>query len=88
MEIGQIVYSKSGRDKTLPFIVTFVEEDYVLLVDGCLRKISKPKRKKIKHIQKTNFVNQLIKEKIVNDSYILDADFRKAISDYRDKNVD
>ena len=45
--IGQIVYSKSGRDKNLPFIVISVEGDYLYLADGELRKLEQPKRKKL-----------------------------------------
>ena len=52
IELGMIVYSKSGRDKGRPFVVTGIEGDYVYLVDGDMRKLAKPKRKKKIHLQK------------------------------------
>ena len=77
--IGQIVYSISGRDKAKSFIVTKVDGQYVYIADGDLRKLDKPKKKKIKHIQATNFVDETIKQKIENNEYLLDADIRKAL---------
>lgn len=50
---GDVVLSLSGRDKgrTLA-VVEVVDEDYVLVADGDLRKIEKPKKKKVRHIKK------------------------------------
>lgn len=81
MEItpGQVVYSKCGRDKGGVFIVVSVEDEYVYLADGKLRRLEKPKRKKLKHIQPTKRVFGEIGEKIMNGSYLLDADLRKAL---------
>ena len=56
MEIGQVVFSKCGRDKGQVFVVISVMNDYVYLVDGQLRLINKPKKKKAIHIQPTNIV--------------------------------
>ncbi|MBC7075419.1 MAG: KOW domain-containing RNA-binding protein [Syntrophomonadaceae bacterium] len=53
--IGRIVYSKAGRDKDRMFIVIrAVNDRYVVVADGDLRKIEKPKFKNIKHLQLTN----------------------------------
>ncbi|MGF0039538.1 KOW domain-containing RNA-binding protein [Peptoniphilaceae bacterium SGI.131] len=55
--VGQIAASKAGRDKGEVFIVyEIVDDEYVLVVDGKVRKIDKPKKKKIKHLQKHNHV--------------------------------
>lgn len=80
--IGQIVYSKSGRDKNLPFIVISVEGDYLYLADGELRKLEQPKRKKIKHVQGTNYVNIELKEKLETGSYIQNAELVKVLKQY------
>lgn len=54
---GQIVYSTAGRDCGRYFLVFKVLEDgYVSLVDGSLRKVEKPKRKKIKHLKALDIV--------------------------------
>ena len=48
---GDFVVSLAGRDQGRTFIVAEVCGDgYVLLVDGKLRKVDKPKRKKLKHV--------------------------------------
>ena len=49
--IGDLVVSKSGRDKGRMLVVTkVIDENYVLIADGDLRKIEKPKVKKVKHL--------------------------------------
>lgn len=68
MEIkeGNLVISKCGRDKNIFFVVVKIMDDYVFLCDGDVRKVEKPKKKKIKHIQITSkfskYVNECIKE--------------------------
>ena len=80
--IGQIVYSKSGRDKNMAFMVVSVEGDYLYLADGRLRKLEQPKRKKIKHVQGTNCINIELKQKLETESYIQNAELAKALKDY------
>ena len=85
--IGQVVTSKSGRDKGLPFIVVEIVSDkyeYLFLVDGKLRLLGKPKKKKIMHVQPHNeYVDNEyiadIKHKLENGLYLKDSDFRKAL---------
>lgn len=79
---GQIVFSKSGRDKTLAFIIVDYDDDYVYLVDGKLRILAKPKKKKKIHIQITKKVDEDLKTKLENGLYILDSDIRKALARY------
>lgn len=50
--IGQFAVSLSGRDKGRAFLIVGIpEENFVLCCDGKLRKLEKPKRKKLKHIK-------------------------------------
>lgn len=79
---GQVVYSKSGRDKQRPFIVYDFDDDYVYIVDGDLRKIKKPKKKNKKHIQIVDKIDYNIKMKLDEKLYINDADIRKALKAY------
>lgn len=81
-EAGQIVYSKSGHDKGKIFIILSVEGEYVYLADGKCRSLEKPKRKKIKHIQPTKFVSEFLKEKLIEKSYLLNADIVKVLREY------
>lgn len=80
--VGQVVYSKSGHDKNKVFIVTEVEGDFIYLVDGKSRTVDKPKKKKTKHVQKTNYEESEIRAKIENGDQLLNADFVKALKKY------
>lgn len=58
LQKGQLIKSKSGRDQGRLFLVLdIIDESFVLLVDGDLRKIQSPKKKKVKHIAKINMVS-------------------------------
>jgi ribosomal protein L14E/L6E/L27E len=58
------VKSKAGRDKDRVFIIIeIIDELYVLIADGDLRKVEKPKKKKIKHLSKYNIVSKEIQNR-------------------------
>lgn len=84
---GQIVYSKSGHDQGETMVVLSVEGGYVYLADGKRRTLTKPKRKKIIHVQPTKFVDAALKAKLDQDDYLLDADIVKAIKSFQNKEV-
>lgn len=80
--LGQIVFSKCGRDQGRPFIVVSIEEEYVYLVDGSLRKVDNPKLKKKKHIQTTLTSYEWIKQKIIEENRLTNSDVRRALEEY------
>ena len=86
LAVGQVVFSKSGRDKGLPFIIVAVEGNFVFLADGKLRKLSRPKYKKCMHIQPVKFIDEEIRKKIMKldgaFTGLLDADLRKALEPF------
>lgn len=86
--IGQIVYSKDGHDKGEAMMVLSIEDRYLYLANGKTRKLAKPKRKKIIHVQPTHYVDADMAEKLIQSEYILDADIRKALKSYQVKAVD
>jgi hypothetical protein len=49
--LGRIVVSLSGHDKDRLYLVVGEENGYLFLSDGKIRRLQKPKRKKIKHIR-------------------------------------
>ncbi|WP_338028365.1 KOW domain-containing RNA-binding protein [Crassaminicella indica] len=78
--VGQIVKSKAGRDKDRAFIVIgIVDEQYVLIADGDLRKIDKAKKKKVKHLQKYNIISNEVKKRIENDEKISNLFLRREL---------
>lgn len=49
--IGKVVYSKAGRDADKYYlIVSELDDEYVYISDGDIRKIENPKKKKLKHL--------------------------------------
>ena len=81
ISIGQIVHSRAGRDKDHFFIViSIVNEEYVLIADGDLRKINSPKKKKLKHLIFHDSYAEGIKSMLLNNEKVTDADLRKALS--------
>lgn len=83
---GQLVKSSAGRDcGNLMIVMKIVDENYVLLCDGKLRKVNNLKKKKIKHIKKTTIVFNDLQEKIMQE-IITDIEIRKKIADYCNTN--
>jgi ribosomal protein L14E/L6E/L27E len=80
--VGQVVFSKAGRDKGHAFIVIDHKEPFVYLCDGKLRRLENPKKKKDKHIQTTGFVDKELMVILENQSRINNADIRKSLSQY------
>ena len=78
--LGQVVTSRCGRDKGRSFLIVGVFDDnHVLLCDGETRKLSSPKKKKIKHVRFENKVSESIHDKLAEDKKVFDAEIRKAI---------
>lgn len=72
--IGQIVYSKAGRDCGKEFVVVSTEGEHLYLADGATRKLESPKKKKLKHIQGSYNVSEEIAAHIENgtaENYML-----------------
>lgn len=51
---GSIVKAKAGRDKDDLFVVVGIDGSYAYIANGKRRKVGKPKKKKLIHLQHTN----------------------------------
>ena len=51
IEAGMLAKSKAGHDKGKVYVIYAIDESYVYLVDGSLRRMENPKKKKKKHVQ-------------------------------------
>lgn len=81
MTLGQVVISKAGRDTGRKFVIIGVIDDiYVQISDGDLRRIEKPKKKKIKHLESTGQFAGAVLEKLKNSLRVSNADIRKALA--------
>ena len=83
---GDLVYSLAGRDKDRILIVLEVlDENYVLLVDGSHSSIQKPKKKRIKHLKKTNMRAELVKRKLSQKEKVTNTDIRRILAELEDE---
>lgn len=80
-KIGGIVKTLAGHDKDQLFVIIDKQGEYVYLVDGRVRTLQKPKKKKEKHIQ---FIDQLDSSyvKSIMEQSILDAHIKKILKQY------
>ena len=80
IEIGRIVLSAAGRDKGRFFmILDIIDEQYVYVVDGDLRTLVRPKKKKLRHLKLCGEVLEGIAAKLKAGSKVFDAEIRSAI---------
>lgn len=80
LSVGQIVKSKAGRDRDRIFIVLqIIDDQYVLIADGDLRKVDKPKKKKVKHLMKYNVISEEIKRRIEQNEKVTNLHIRKEL---------
>lgn len=80
ISIGQIVISTAGRDKDDKFVVLcIIDSQYVYISDGDTRKLERPKKKKLKHLKKLNFVAEDIKDKLESCEKLSNSEIRKLL---------
>lgn len=82
--MGQVSYSKAGRDaKKVMVVVGVIDSTFVLMSDGDLRRIEKPKKKRIKHLEITNRVLEPIGEKLRNGQKVSNSEIRAALAEFK-----
>ncbi len=78
---GCVVLSTAGRDMGRYFIVLDRDENYALIVDGKLRRVDSPKRKKIKHLMYAGRISsEKLQTKLEEGLVPEDAEVRKAMN--------
>ena len=78
---GGIVAAIAGRDAGRSFVILKVVDDqYVLIADGELRKVQNPKRKKLRHLSIRPYVAQEIRQCLEQQKLLTDSDVRKALA--------
>ncbi|BES65900.1 RNA-binding protein [Gottschalkiaceae bacterium SANA] len=85
IQIGQVVRSKTGRDKDRVFLVSeILDLHYVMLIDGDLRRLANPKKKKIKHLVVYQTVLKEFQERLDSDIKINNAYLRRLLAPYNE----
>ena len=81
---GNIVLSKAGRDKGNYFVVLkTVDENFVYIADGDLRKVDNPKLKKCKHLENTGKTSERVCQKISEGVRVTNPDLLRELADYK-----
>jgi len=86
MKLGEMVISRAGRDVDRYFvIVSVVNNKYVEIADGDLRKIEDPKLKNKKHVYFTGYVNDELSIWLTEGKRVKNEDLRGIINNYINK---
>ncbi|MDD3139002.1 MAG: KOW domain-containing RNA-binding protein [Lachnospiraceae bacterium] len=78
-EIGMLAKSKAGHDDKKVYMILDMDDSYVYLVDGLIRTIDKPKKKKKKHVQ--------IIESRYDISAIDDVAIKRILKEYKEEKL-
>ena len=81
-DVGSIVQSRAGKDKGMFFVVSKIEHNFVFLVDGKKRTLSKPKKKKNRHLIVCQQCSEL-KEKFAKAQYMLDSEIKSVLRNFK-----
>lgn len=84
-EVGSLVISKAGHDKGQIYVIIKVDEEYIYLSDGIYKTLDKLKKKKRKHIQRINYIDEQINKKIKNHEPMVNEEIKRTIKLYVDK---
>lgn len=86
MELGQVVYSKAGRDAGSYYaVVEIVDETRVKIADGDLRRIKRAKLKNIKHLGTDGVLLEKISAKLKAGAQVFDAELYSALRTYNNQ---
>lgn len=80
-QVGQVVRSRAGRDQgRLLVISALVDDEYALVVDGALRTLARPKKKKLRHLDATPFqADKELVARLLEGQYVQDAQVRSCL---------
>lgn len=77
--IGCFATSIAGHDHNNIYVIIDADDEYVYLVDGKIRKVNNPKKKKLKHVQLIKRTDNTIAVRINNNVALSNEDIKYAI---------
>ena len=88
IEVGSVVVSKAGRDEGRLFLVVAeVDDDFVMVANGALRKMDRQKKKRRKHLKPTGAVVQALRDRLSQGKPVEDHELRTWLSEEEEKLV-
>lgn len=76
---GMFARSLAGHDQDKLYVIISVQDEYIYLVDGKIRTLDRPKKKKRKHVQIDCHISEIIEQKISSGDKLRDEDIKRAI---------
>ena len=80
IQIADVVIATAGREKGKLFYVTGIENDYLNLVNGKDRTLERPKRKKLRHVDKVLRSETRVAEKLRLGDKVLNSELRRDLA--------
>lgn len=77
-EIGGFAVSKAGHDFGKCYVIFHIRDEYVYLVDGEIRTLDRPKKKKKMHIQRILKSDSILAEKVKSKT-VKNEEIKRAI---------
>lgn len=86
--LGSIVISKAGRDQGRLFLVVEeVDDDFVMIANGDLRKLDRLKKKRRKHLKPTGTVVRAFIDRLSRGEKVEDHELRAWLREEEEKLV-
>ncbi|MBQ3425441.1 MAG: KOW domain-containing RNA-binding protein [Clostridia bacterium] len=88
VKVGSFVISRAGRDQGRLFLVVGeVDENFVNIANGSLRRLDRPKKKRRRHLKPTGSVCQALLERQDRGEPVEDHELRAWLSEEEKKLV-
>ena len=78
--VSDVVVSTAGRDTGKWFYVIAEEQNFLFLANGKDRTLDKPKRKKLRHVQKVLRSETRVAAKLISGDKVLNSELRRDLA--------
>ena len=78
--VSDVVVSTAGRDQGRLYYVISTDEMFLMLVNGKDRTLDKPKRKKLRHVQKVLRSETRVAAKLASGDKVLNSELRRDLA--------
>ena len=78
--VSDVVVSTAGRDQGRLYYVISTDELFLMLVNGKDRTLDKPKRKKLRHVQKVLRSETRVAAKLISGDKVLNSELRRDLA--------
>ncbi len=80
LQTGDVVIATAGKEKNQIFVVAKLDDKFCFLVDGDRLKLTKPKKKSLKHVQKASKIG-FDAQKLKSEQEKTNAEIRKFLKE-------